>query len=158
MVAMIAAAAALPAHAADNTLLIQIEPDGRYKVWHTEGATHLDDEELLDLAASARPEGGETQATSAGPARAFAVKEGVLVVVADAPSDKTLLIDRDECGGVKLWHSEGATQLTDEQLTELVLSALPGGGKNLRLGENLAKAFAGRIGVTATIWKPAVRR
>lgn len=141
--------------AADTPLLIQLQPDGKYRVWHTEGDTHLSDDELLTLAASARPEGGEPMEVSAGPARAFELPQAVLIEIPGAPADKALLLDRDECGGIKVWHDAGATQLSEDQLTELVLTAVPGGGKRVMVGKDYAKAFTTRLGVVAMIWKPA---
>jgi hypothetical protein len=152
-----AACAACIAEAADNTLLIQLQKDGSYLVWHSEGRTQLSDDELTSLSASARPEGGEPILTTAGPASAFEIPRAVLVVLADAKSDRKLLIDRDACGGVRLWHAEGATSLTDDQLTELVLSALPDGGKRVSIGSNYAKAYSTELGVVAVIWAPVER-
>ncbi len=152
-----AALAAFSAQAADTTLLIQLEPNGRFKVWHTEGETNLPEEQVLALEAAARPEGGETLDTAAGPARAYVTQAGITIAVPGAQSDKTLLIDRDACGGVKVWHAEGATRLTEDELTELVLTALPGGGKRVSVGGNYAKAFTTGLGVMAVIWQP-VRR
>lgn len=149
--------AAWPAWAADNSLLIQVEPDGRYRVWHTEGATNLTEDEVLTLAADAAPEGGNPRQVSAGMARAFQTERGLIIEIADARGDKRLLVDRDECGSIKTWHSEGATQLNDDQLTELVLSALPGGGRRVSVGGNHAKAFITPLGYSVVIWKPVVR-
>ena len=149
------AAGAVPA--ANNNLLIQLEPDGRYKVWHGDGETHLGDEELVDLWNSATPEGGPVMNTSVGPATAVATPRGVLASLPNAPKDKSLLIDRDDCGAVKVWHAIGPTTLTDEQLTELMLSALPDGGKPLRVGDRLARSYTTRVGVVVLIWKPAKR-
>ncbi|HZV54557.1 MAG TPA: hypothetical protein VFF82_06420 [Rhodocyclaceae bacterium] len=145
------------AFAADNTLLIQLNQDGSFRLWHTEGATNLSDEELVTLAATARPEGGETIEVTAGSAHAVETKDGVMIVVPAAKSDKELLIDRDECGGVRVWHSDGATRLTDDQMTELVLTALPGGGKNVPIGQKFAKGFSTKIGVVAVLWQPVKR-
>jgi hypothetical protein len=143
--------------ASDNNLLIQLEPDGRYRVWHTEGVTQLNEDEVLTLAASALPEGSAPLRVSAGTARAFSTERGLILDIADAPADRKLLVDRDECGGIKIWHSEGVTQLTDDQLTELVLSALPGGGRRVVVGANHAKAFITPLGYAVVIWKPVVR-
>lgn len=149
--------AGVAAFAADNTLLIQTRPDGQYRVWHVEGATHLSEEEVLVLAAGATPEGGEATRVAAGTARAFQTDHGVVIEVADAKSDRALLVDRDECGAIKIWHAEGATQLTDAQLTDLVLSALPGGGRPVNLGGRYAKAFVVPLGYAVVIWQPVVR-
>jgi hypothetical protein len=149
--------AAIPALAADNTLLIQIAETGKYRVWHTEGDSAINEDEAVALAISARPEGGEKLPTSAGLASAVETKNGVVVTLHDKQRDKVLLIDRDDCGGVKLWHGEGTTSLSDEQLTELVLTALPAGGERLTIGENFARGYTTRLGVIALLWKP-VRR
>jgi hypothetical protein len=141
--------------AADTPLLIQLQPDGKYRVWHSEGETHLSDDELLTLAASARPEGGETIQVSAGPARAYELPLAVLIEIPGAMTDKALLVDRDECGGIKVWHGAGAAKLSEDELTELVLTAVPGGGKRVLVGKDYAKAFTTRLGVVAMIWKPA---
>jgi hypothetical protein len=154
-----AVAAAFSAHAAaDNTLLIRLEPDGRYTVWHSKGETALAEGEVLALEASATPQGGEPMQTSAGLASAAVTKEGTVISLPDAKRDKTLLIDRDACGGVKVWHSEGTTSLTDAQITDLVVSALPGGGKSIALGTSLAKAYSTNYGVMVVIWTRAERR
>jgi len=157
--AIVVAATALAANAADNTLLIQHEPNGSFKVWHIEGESNLTDAELQTLEVSAKPGGGETIQTSAGPASAFDTGDGIITIaIPGAPRDKALLIDRDACGGVGTWHSAGPTVLTDEQLTDLVVAAQPGGGKTLMLGNSRAKAFTTRVGVIAVIWKPAEHR
>lgn len=145
------------ASAADTPLLIQIRPDGSYRVWHTEGQTRLSEDELLTLAASARPEGGEVIEVGAGKARAFEVPQAVLIEIPGAPEDTALLVDRDECGGIKVWHAAGATQLSEAEMTELVLSALPTGGKRLMIGTDYAKAFTNRLGVVVVLWKPPRR-
>lgn len=157
--AIVLAASALAANAADNLLLIQHEASGGFKVWHAEGETQLADVELQTLEASAKPGGGEPVQTAAGPARAFETESGVIVVeVPAALHDKTLMIDRDACGGAKIWHSVGTTVLSDEHLTELVIAALPGGGKTIMLGGNRAKAYTTRLGVVAIIWPPVKRK
>lgn len=149
--------AAVPALAADNTLLIQIAETGKFRVWHTAGESAINEDEAVALAISARPEGGEKLRTSAGLASAVETKNGVVVTLHEKQHDKVLLIDRDDCGGVKLWHGEGTTSLSDEQLTELVLTALPAGGERLTLGENFARGYTTRLGIIALLWKP-VRR
>ncbi len=138
--------------AEDNVLLIQQGPHG-FVVWHGEGQSQLDDDTVLELMASATPEGGAERMTAFGPARAYELPEGSLIRLPAAPVDKALLVDRDACGHIKLWHSEGATRLTETQLTELVLSALPEGGPRLRLDGKYAKAFVGKLGVTVTLWR-----
>lgn len=146
--------ASLAANAADNTLLIQIEPSGKYRVWHTEGENMLDEEDVHALTDVATAEGGERVRTARGMASAQRTKNGIVVTLHEKSVDNRLLIDRDDCGGTKLWHSEGATQLRDEELTELVLTALPEGGERMKIGELQARAFTGRIGVVAVLWKP----
>jgi len=156
--AVVLACLTVTAQAADNTLLIRLQPDGKYKVWHIEGETNLADEELRALEASSRPEGGGRIQTSAGVASATDTAEGIVIAIPGAPRDKALLLDRDGCGALTAWHSEGATQLSDDQLTELVLSALPGGGKRIMLDGLSAKATLMRHGVMVVLWKAPVRR
>lgn len=146
------------AHAADHTLLVQLDAQGQFVVWHTEGASRLGEDEVLALAASARPEGGELVSTATGPARAFATRDGIVVELVAASADRRLLIDRDDCGGVKLWHGEGTTQLSDDDLTELMLTALPGGGKRLSIGGNFARGYIARLGVVVLLWQQGRRR
>jgi hypothetical protein len=147
----------LGAFAADNSLLIQLGPDGRYRVWHSEGVTNLTEDEVLTLAAGAKPAGGDPLRVAAGTARAFQTEQGVIIEIADATTDGKLLVDRDECGAIKTWHSDGATKLTDDEVTELVISALPGGGRRVDVGGNFAKAFIAPLGYPVVIWKPVVR-
>lgn len=157
--AIVVAATALAANADDNTLLIQHQPDGSFRVWHIEGETELTDLELQTLEASASPEGGEPMQTAAGLARAIDTGDGIVrIEIPGAPRDKALLIDRDACGGVRAWHAAGQTLLTDGQLTDLVVAAAPGGGKTFMLGDRRAKAFTTRLGVIAVMWKPVERR
>lgn len=139
-------------HAEDNVLLIQTGAQG-FKVWHTEGPSQLTDDEALEAMASAKPDGGDTVMTASGPVRAYELPLGVEIRLPEATRDKALLVDRDACGHVHLWHAEGATQLTDEQLTEIVVSALPEGGKRLQFGDRYVKGFVTKLGVTATLWK-----
>jgi hypothetical protein len=146
------------AHAAGSTVLIQLTAEGRYRLWYSEGATNLNDEELTTLSASATPQGGEPIRVAAGIARAYDTDKGVVVRIPEAATDSQLLIDRDDCGGVRVWHSDGATVLTEDQLTELVLTAMPAGGKRLTVAGGYAKAFSTRIGVVALIWQPAPPR
>lgn len=150
--------ASLAANAADNTLLIQIEPSGKYRVWHTEGENMLDEEDVHALTDVATAEGGEPVRTAAGMASARRTPNGIVVSLHDKQVDNRLLIDRDDCGGTKLWHSEGATLLRDEELTELVLTALPEGGERMKIGDRYARAFTGRIGVVAVLWEPVKRK
>lgn len=156
--ALIALLAATPASADDNALLIQLQQDGNYRVWHSEGATHLPEPELLELEAGARPEGGEILRTSMGRAQAFEIKDSVVIELPDAPRDGRLLLDRDLCGALKVWHIDGTTQLTDDEMTELVLTALPDGGKRIKVGTTYAKGYSTRIGVIAVIWTPVARQ
>lgn len=142
--------------AEDNVLLVQTGPQG-FVVWHTEGQSQLADDEVLELMATATPEGGKETPTPLGPARAYEMSEGILIRLLAAQRDKALLVDRDACGHVHLWHAEGATQLSDAQLTEIVMSALPEGGPRLRLNGTYAKGFLGKLGVTVTLWKVPVR-
>ena len=157
--AVFAALLALPAAAAaeDTALLIQVASDGRYTVWHAGAASPLGEEELVALEASARPNGGKTKVTAAGLAQAFETPAGTLVRLPALGPEKTLLIDHDGCGGIKIWHARGDINPSEDELTELVLSALPEGGKNVVLGKLHAKAYSTRIGVVAAIWQP-VRR
>lgn len=150
-------AAALPTLAADNTLLIQVEQNGKYRVWHTEGPSMLNDDEVSTLIENATPAGDQRLPTSAGLASAVVTREGTILRLHDKTIDNQLLVDRDDCGGLKLWHADGATQLSDQDLTEMVLTALPGGGKLLTIGENLARAYTANIGVIAVLWKPKKR-
>lgn len=155
---LVAVGVSLPVRAADNTVLIQMEQDGKFKVWHTEGSARLTEDETIDLAASALPEGGKTMLTSAGPARAFETEKGTVIVISGGDTEKRLLAESDACGHVKLWHAEGATSLTDEQLMELVLSALPDGGRNILVGNRYAKAYSMSIGVMVVLWEPTAAR
>lgn len=152
------ALAALPAAADDTALLIQLQPDGSYRVWHSEGASRLSEAVMLELEAGARPEGGPVLQTLRGPAQAFETKEGVVIELPQAGADNRLFFDRDSCGGVKVWHAAGSTYPTEDELTELVLSALPEGGKRIKVGDTWARAFTTRVGVIAAIWKPVKRR
>jgi hypothetical protein len=141
------------AQAEDNVLLIQTGPQG-FVVWHTEGETRFSDDEILEIMTTAQPGGGEVTPTRYGPAIAYVEGEaGVIIRLPGAPSDRALLVDRDACGHVVVWHVEGKTQLPEEQLTEIALSALPDGGPRLRFGDRYAKAFLGRLGITVTLWR-----
>lgn len=147
-----------PALAVDNVLLIQLQAGGGYKVWHTEGESQLSEDEIMTLEASARPGGGDETPTGAGPARAHETSDGVTVSLPAARRDKTLLFDRDECGHVRVWHSAGTTQLSDEQITDIVMSALPEGGPRFTLGAYYVKAYLGKLGVTAAFWNVPARK
>jgi hypothetical protein len=145
------------ASAVDNALLIQVEPGGGYRVWHAEGTTVLSEDEILMLAAGATPEGGTLQSVSAGPARAFRTGGSVIIELPEAATDRRLLVDRDACGAIKVWHAEGETRLTEEQLTELVISALPGGGRPIKVDGRYAKAFITELGYAVVLWAPVKR-
>jgi hypothetical protein len=144
---------ATSAAADDNVLLIQMQPGGRYLVWHTEGESRITDDEAMELEFTARPGGGAEMQTSAGPARAHESSDGVTIRLSAAKEDNALLIDRDNCGHIRLWHAAGATNLPEDQITDIVMSALPGGGKRLTVGSYHVKAFITKLGVTATLWK-----
>ena len=146
------------ANAADNVLLIQLQAGGGFRVWHTEGESRLSDDEIMELEVTAKPGGGEVTQTSAGPARAFESGDGVTISLLDAKSDKTLLIDRDDCNHVRVWHAAGATNLAEDQIADIFMSALPGGGKRLSVGPYHVKAFLTRLGVTATLWHAAAKK
>jgi hypothetical protein len=141
---------ATSAAADDNVLLIQMQPGGRYLVWHTEGESRITDDEAMELEFTARPGGGAEMQTSAGPARAHESSDGVTIRLSAAKEDNALLIDRDNCGHI---HAAGATNLPEDQITDIVMSALPGGGKRLTVGSYHVKAFITKLGVTATLWK-----
>jgi len=147
-----------PAWAVDNVLLIQTQPGGGYKIWHTEGESQLSEDEIMALEASARPGGGEETPTGAGPARAYETGDGVTVSLPAARSDKVLLFDRDDCGHVRVWHSAGTMLVSGDQLTDIVMSALPEGGARIGIGDYLVKAYLTKLGVTATFWKAPARK
>lgn len=157
LIALAATLASFAANAADDTLLIQIEPNGKYRVWHTEGENMLNEEDVYALTDSATAEGGEPVPTVAGAASARRTKNGIVVTLHEKQVDNRLLIDRDDCGGTKLWHGDGTTALRDEELTELVLTALPEGGARMTIGDRYARAYTARIGVIAVLWKPKKR-
>jgi hypothetical protein len=140
------------ASAEDNVLLLQLRPAGGITVWHTEGESQITDDEALELEASAKPEGGPEKPTAAGPARAFETPNGVMFRLPAAGKDNALLVERDNCGHIKLWHAAGATNLPDDQLTDIYMSAVPGGGKRLTIGDHHVKAYLGPLGVTASLW------
>lgn len=154
---LLLAVAALPAWAEDNVLLIRQGPQG-FVVWHVEGESRLSDDEILEIMATAAPQGGPEVATPFGPARAFELDEGILIRLPAAPHDQALLVDRDACGHIIVWHAAGKTQLTEAELTEITLSALAEGGPRLRFGDRYAKAFVGKLGVTVTLWPVPARR
>ena len=154
---LVALFAMTSAQAADNVLLIQLQQGGGYQVWHTEGESALSEDEVMDLEVTAKPEGGVETPTSAGPARAYETANGVMIKLLAAPRDNAVLIDRDGCGHVRQWHAAGATNLTDEQITDIYISALPEGGKRLTVDKYYVKAFITKLGVTATLWEKPVK-
>lgn len=140
--------------AAEDTILIQLAQDGQYRVWYSLGDSNLTESDLTALEASALPEGGPVVATAAGSARAFASEDTIRVEIPDAPHDKILLVSRDPCGWASAWHTAGHADLSNDDLTELVMTALPTGGKNILVGMRLAKAYTSKLGVVAVIWQP----
>ncbi|RLJ67638.1 hypothetical protein [Sulfurisoma sediminicola] len=166
LVAAIVAAFAIPpatAHAADGstglgTLLIQPAGDGTFRTWEAAGDSELSENELLILEGTATPAGGPPLRTRFGPARAFETQGGIVVELPQASRDKVLLLDHDACSAIKAWHGAGATGLTDDQLADIYLSATPDGGRNLMVGERMAKAFATKLGVKAIFWTPLKKR
>lgn len=142
----------MPALATDNVLLIQMQSGGGYRVWHNAGESILSDDEVMEIEAAAAT-GGTDVPTGAGPARAENTPDGLVIRLPAATRDNVLLVDRDACGHVRLWHAAGATRLSDDQLTEIVMSALPDGGKRIRVGDFHVKAYLGRLGVTAALWE-----
>lgn len=145
------------ANAADNVLLIQLQPGGQYKVWHTEGESMPTDDEVMTLEVNAKPEGSAEMPTAAGPARAYETADGVVIALPAAQSDKAVLVDRDNCGHIRLWHAAGTTNLTEEQITDIFMSATAEGGKRITIGDWHVKAFITKLGVTATLWKAPVK-
>ena len=143
------------AAAQSSTLLIQSLPGGNFRVWHGDGPSQLSDDEVMLLQSLAEPKGSAPIQTSLGAARALSTDQGVIIELAGAARDKALLVDRDACGHLKTWHAEGATRITDEQTTDLVLAAVPGGGPRLILDEqHHAKSFLTSLGVMVAIWRP----
>jgi hypothetical protein len=51
--------------------------------------------------------------------------DGVTISLSAARNDNFLLLDRDDCGHVRVWHSAGATNLPEDQITDIFISALP---------------------------------
>jgi hypothetical protein len=147
------------AQAVDNVLLIQLLPNSEFRVWHTEGLSQLSDDEVLDLEGSALPEGGPQMITAFGRAQAFETPLGVVIRLPDANGDPALLVDRDGCGHIRLWHAAGATNLPEPMITEIYMQATAEGSPRIDVGSHYAKAFITPLGVTAAIWaKPAVRK
>lgn len=143
---------ARPAAADDNVLLIQLRPGGGFTIWHTEGETDLPEHEAIALEATATPEGGAEMSTSFGPARAFQTESGVVIRIPSAPRDNALLVDRDNCGHVRLWHAAGTNNISEDEATDIYMSAEPGGGKRLVLRDRHVKAYLGPLGATASFW------
>lgn len=155
LAAGIALLSAVPGFAADAPLLVQMLPGGAFKVWRSEGRSPVTEEELMALEASARPGGGETLATAAGPGRADETPQGIVVYLPRLRDDGALLIDRDACGHIKVWHAEGMSRFGEDQLTEFMMSALPDGGRRIRMGDRFAKAYLTRLGVVVVLWPAA---
>lgn len=148
------AAASSGARAENSNVLIQLQPGGGFRVWHADGPSELSDDEVMLLDAEAAQDGGRVVATALGPARAVRTELGVVIELPQAASDKALLVDRDACGHLKTWHAEGSTGLTDDQVADLYMSALPGGGPSLLLDAGRkAKGFVTSLGVMVAIWK-----
>ncbi len=145
--------------AENSNLLIQLQPGGGFRIWHADGPSLLSDDEVMLLDSLAEPHGSAPVPTSLGPARARQTELGVIIELAEAKSDKALLVDRDACGHLKTWHAEGGVPLTEQQATDLVLAALPGGGPRLVLdAERHAKSYLTAIGIMVAIWKPRPAR
>lgn len=149
-----------PASLAESSnLLIQLQPGGGYRVWHADGPSVLNDDDVMLLDSMAEPQGSAPIPTLLGAARARRTELGVVIELVEAKTDKTLLVDRDACGHLKTWHTEGGMALTDDQATDLVMAALPGGGPRLVLDpEHHAKSFITAIGVMVAVWKPRPAR
>ena len=138
-----------------SNLLIQTLPGGSYRVWHAEGISMLDDDEVMLLESIAAIGGSEPRATALGQARALRTPQGVIIELIEHQQDRELLVDRDACGHVKTWHADGVTRLSEDQATDLVMAALPGGGPRLILDpEHHAKSYLTNIGVMVAVWKP----
>ena len=118
----------------------------------------MSDDEVLLLDSLAEPRGGEVVKTSLGSARARHTEQGVIIELLDRNEDKALLVDHDSCGHLKTWHADGATPISEDQITDLVISAVPGGGPRQVLdAERLAKAFLTNLGVMVAVWRPPKR-
>lgn len=145
----------LGALAESSNLLIQLQPGGGYRIWHADGPSVLNDDDIMLLDSMAEPQGSAPVPTPLGAARARRTELGVIIELLEAKIDKILLVDRDACGHLKTWHAEGGLPLTDDQATDLVMSALPGGGPRLALdGERHAKSFITTIGIMVAVWNP----
>ncbi|MBI5897636.1 MAG: hypothetical protein HZB40_00225 [Rhodocyclales bacterium] len=155
--AVLLCAALLPgvAFAQISNLLIQTLAGGGFRIWHADGVSILDDDEVMLLESLAEVGGSQPTATALGPARALRTAQGVIIELTERARDRELLVDRDACGHVKTWHAEGVTRLSEDQATDLVMAALPGGGPRLVLdAEHHAKSYLTNIGVMVAIWKP----
>lgn len=154
LVSVLLAGLSAGAAAENSNILIQLQPGGGFRVWHAEGASVLDDEEVMLLDAEAEPGGSRAIATALGPARARRTELGVIIDIDQAVKDKALLVDRDACGHLKTWHADGDLRLSADQVADLYMSALPGGGPRLALDDGRsAKAFMTSLGVMVAIWK-----
>lgn len=154
---LLAGLLALPpgAWAQSSNILIQVLPGSVYRVWYAEGPSELAEDEIMQLDAAADRAGSAPIETSLGPAQVRQTTHGAIIELLAAPRDKRLLIDRDACGHLKTWHAEGGIELSEEQTTDLVLAALPGGGPRVELGPaRYAKSFLTELGVMVAIWKP----
>lgn len=145
----------LAAAAQSTNLLIQVQSGGAYRIWHGAGPSVLEDDEVMLLYSLAEPQGSAPVATALGAARARSTGQGVVIDLLDVATDKALLVDHDACGHIKTWHAEGGMSLTEEQATDLVLAAVPGGGRRLVLDEqHHAKSFLTDLGIMVAIWRP----
>ncbi|MBK7421959.1 MAG: hypothetical protein IPJ48_02040 [Propionivibrio sp.] len=81
----------------------------------------------------------------------------MLIRLPEAKKDNALLVDRDNCGHIRLWHAAGETNPTEDQIADICLSALPEDGKRLTLGDFHINGFITKRGVTASIW-PALKK
>lgn len=156
LAALLLALAPLAGTAQNNSLLIQTLPGGAYRIWHAQGPSILSDDDVMLLTTLAEPGGSKAVSTGLGAARAQRTEQGVVIELLDAPSDKALLVDYDACGHFNIWHAEGPGTITEEQATDLVLAAIPGGSKRLTLdGQRVARSFLTNIGAMVVIWRPA---
>jgi hypothetical protein len=48
--------------------------------------------------------------------------------------------------------------LSEDQVADIFISALPGGGKRITIGDYHVKAFVTRLGVIATLWNAAAKK
>lgn len=141
-----------------DTVLIQQTPENGFIVWYKDGDSTLEDDEIHAIETAATPEGSAPQPTSGGIASARVVRNHVEIRLENARGVRHLLVDRDSCGHVKLWHGTGKRVLEDDQIADLYLHAVPDGGKSMQVGEYQARSFLTKLGVIATFWRPAKRR